>query len=100
MLIIPRAENDDSGENMKYNTEFGYSRKDVILIGGGLIAVGFGIKYGLQIGGVDPLQAGTYAQLAIFLGGLVAWVASYVFRVSTKVRVSLQQFANTAFSTL
>lgn len=74
---------------MKYNTEFGYSRKDVIFIGVGLIVGGFGAKYGFEVAGVDPLQAGTYAQLVIFLGGLVAWVATYVFRVSTKVGVCL-----------
>lgn len=31
------------------NTEFGYSRKDIILIGAGLIALGFAMYYGLQV---------------------------------------------------
>ena len=31
------------------NTEFGYSRKDVILIGGGLIGAGYALYYGLQV---------------------------------------------------
>ena len=32
------------------NTEFGYSRKDVMLIGGGLTGAGFALYYGLQVG--------------------------------------------------
>lgn len=31
------------------NTEFGYSRKDIILIGAGLIGFGFALYYGLQV---------------------------------------------------
>ena len=32
------------------NTEFGYSRKDVILIGAGMIGAGYALYYGLQVG--------------------------------------------------
>ena len=32
------------------NTEFGYSRKDIILLGAGLIAFGYALYYGLQVG--------------------------------------------------
>lgn len=35
---------------MQKSTEFGYSRKDVILIGGGLIGAGYALYYGLQVG--------------------------------------------------
>lgn len=31
------------------NTEFGYSRKDVILIGAGMIGAGYAMYYGLQV---------------------------------------------------
>lgn len=34
---------------MQYNSEFGYSRKDVILIGGGILGLGYGMYYGLQV---------------------------------------------------
>lgn len=37
------------------NTEFGYSRKDVILIGGGLIGAGYAMYYGLQVQAGRPL---------------------------------------------
>ncbi len=36
------------------STEFGYSRKDIILLGAGLIAFGYALYYGLQVG---PLPA-------------------------------------------
>ena len=68
----------------QYNTEFGYSRKDIILIGVGLIALGYALYYGLQAGGMDPGMAGNYVQLVIFLGICVGWIGSYLYRVSTK----------------
>lgn len=34
---------------LQKNTEFGYSRKDIILIGAGLIGFGFALYYGLQV---------------------------------------------------
>ena len=43
---------------VKYNTEFGYSRKDVILIGVGLIALGYALYYGLQAAGMEAGMAG------------------------------------------
>jgi hypothetical protein len=42
-----QATNDSS--NSTPNKEFGYSRKDVILIGVGLIALGYAMYYGLQV---------------------------------------------------
>lgn len=35
---------------LQRNTEFGYSRKDVILIGAGMIGAGYALYYGLQVG--------------------------------------------------
>lgn len=37
------------------NTEFGYSRKDIILLGVGLIGLGYAAYYGLQVGNMLPL---------------------------------------------
>ena len=75
----------DDDTNVQYNTEFGYSRKDIILIGVGLFGVGFGLYYGLQAAfGMDAIMAGNYAQLIIFVGLCFGWVGSYLFRVATK----------------
>lgn len=87
--VVARAEADDEEEPVVLNTEFGYSRKDVILIGVGLVGGGYALKFAFELVGVDTLQAGTYAQLIIFLGALVAWVGTYIFRVSTKVELIL-----------
>lgn len=70
---------------MQYNTEFGYSRKDIILIGAGLIGLGYVLYYGLQtVFGMDAAMAGNWVQLVIFLGICVGWIGSYLFRVATK----------------
>eukprot|EP00983_Pelagomonas_calceolata_P046685 1140294-Pelagomonas_calceolata.AAC.4 len=70
---------------VKYNTEFGYSRKDVTLICAGLIALGYALYYGLQAAGMDAGMAGNWVQLAIFVGICIGWVSTYLFRVATKV---------------
>lgn len=69
---------------MQKNTEFGYSRKDVLIIGFGLIAFGYILYYGLQAAGLDAGLAGNWVQLIIFLGICVGWVGSYLFRVANK----------------
>lgn len=74
-----------------YNKEFGYSRKDIIIIGVGLIALGYASYYGLQAAGVEAGMAGNFVQLAIFLGICVFWVSTYVYRVATKVWCSKRQ---------
>jgi Protein of unknown function (DUF3007) len=66
------------------STEFGYSRKDIILIGAGLIGFGYVLYYGLQASGMDAGMAGNWVQLIIFLGICVVWVGSYLWRVATK----------------
>jgi hypothetical protein len=68
-----------------YNTEFGYSRKDIFLIGGGLIGLGYAMYYGLQATGMEPGIAGNWVQATIFLGICVGWVSTYLYRVATKV---------------
>lgn len=71
---------------VQYNTEFGYSRKDVILIGVGLVAFGYAMYYGLQAAGIDALAAGSVTQLVVFLGLCFGWVGTYINRVANKVR--------------
>lgn len=82
---------DSPDPNLKYNTEFGYSRKDVILIGVGLIALGYVLYYGLQAAGLDAGIAGNWVQLIIFMGICVGWVSTYIFRVATKQMTYVKQ---------
>lgn len=76
---------------MQYNTDFGYSRKDVILIGVGLIAIGYALYYGLQSFGMDAGMAGNWVQLIIILGICFGWVSSYFYRVATKNMTYVKQ---------
>lgn len=68
-----------------YNTEFGYSRKDVLLIIVGLIGLGVVMYEGLQAMGMDAGIAGNWVQATIFLGICVGWVSTYLWRVANKV---------------
>lgn len=79
---------------MVYNTEFGYSRKDVFLIGFGLIALGYVMYYGLQATGMEPGIAGNWVQAIIFLGICVGWVSTYIYRVATKQMTYVKQLEN------
>ncbi|EFJ21764.1 hypothetical protein SELMODRAFT_176005 [Selaginella moellendorffii] len=63
---------------------FGYTRKDVLLIGIGITIFGFGLKSGLELIGLDSLKAGNVVQLVMVLGLTVGWILSYVLRVSNK----------------
>jgi len=73
------------------NKEFGYSRKDIILIGVGILVAGFGSYFGMLAAGVDLILAGNI-EVAIFVLGLtVAWTASYVFRVAKKDMTYVKQ---------
>lgn len=58
-------------------------RIDVIGIGIGVFALGGGLYLTLKILGLDTLNAGIWSQV-IFLGGLLGWVATYLFRVVNK----------------
>lgn len=87
--LVARA--GDNGTGTKYNKEFGYSRKDVILIGVGLIALGYALYYGLQAMGMDAGFAGNWVQLIIFLGICVGWISTYLFRVATKQMTYVKQ---------
>ncbi|XP_057749092.1 uncharacterized protein LOC130968030 isoform X2 [Arachis stenosperma] len=70
---------------------FGYTRKDVLLIGLGVTFLGIALKAGLEFVGVDPLQAGNVVQLVLVLGLTVGWISTYIFRVSNKEMTYAQQ---------
>ncbi|CAL1368951.1 unnamed protein product [Linum trigynum] len=74
----------EDGSLDKGKTPFGYTRKDVILIGVGLTLLGYGMKSGLEYVGVDSLQAGNVVEVLLVLGLTVGWIFSYIFRVSNK----------------
>jgi len=76
---------------VNYNKQFGYSRKDVLIIGVALMALGYAAYYGLQAVGVEPGMAGNFVQLAVFLGICVFWVSTYVYRVATKQMTYVKQ---------
>lgn len=70
---------------LQKSTEFGYSRKDVILIGTSIFGGGFAMYYGLQAGGVSAGMAGNFVQLFVVLGLCIGWIGSYIYRVANKV---------------
>jgi hypothetical protein len=74
-----------------YGTEFGYTRKDIFLLGFGLIGLGYVMYYGLQAIGMEPGMAGNWVQLLIFLGICVGYVSTYVYRVATKQMTYVKQ---------
>ncbi|KAK3162224.1 hypothetical protein QOZ80_1BG0087020 [Eleusine coracana subsp. coracana] len=83
--LVPRSSTSDSQATTKQEkAPFGYTRKDVLLIGLGVTAFGVGLKSGLEFLGVDPLQAGNVVQLLVVLGMTVGWISTYMFRVANK----------------
>ncbi|KAG5604286.1 hypothetical protein H5410_025778 [Solanum commersonii] len=79
------------GQDKACFTPFGYTRKDVLLIGLGVTLLGVGLKSGLEYLGFDPLQAGNVVQLVLVLGLTVGWISTYIFRVSNKEMTYAQQ---------
>lgn len=71
-----------------YNKEFGYSRKDVLIIIVGLLGAGILMYEGLKASGMDAGMAGNWVQLIIFMGICVGWVSTYIWRVATKVSLT------------
>eukprot|EP00892_Ulva_mutabilis_P003426 jgi/Ulvmu1/1455/UM011_0185.1 len=88
--VLAKAEEGDT-DPVQYNQQFGYSRKDVILIGVGLIAFGYAVYYGLQATGMEAGMAGNFTQLFIFVGLCIGWIGSYVFRVANKDMTYVKQ---------
>lgn len=65
-------------------------RIDVIGIGIGVFATG-GLAYlGLQVAGLGNLEAGIWSQL-LLVGGLIGWVVTYVWRVTSQKMTYHQQ---------
>ncbi|XP_062118043.1 uncharacterized protein LOC133831680 [Humulus lupulus] len=97
VFTVPRcsgssdSNNSENDSSNKAKTPFGYNRKDVILIGIGVTALGVGLKSGLEFVGVDPLQAGNVVQLVLVLGLTIGWISTYIFRVSNKEMTYAQQ---------
>ncbi|GAB4850517.1 hypothetical protein Ancab_029827 [Ancistrocladus abbreviatus] len=95
--VLPRSNGSPSSNHIKDDTSdqtkapFGYTRKDVLLIGVGVTAIGVGLKSGLEYAGVDPLQSGNVVQLVVVLGLTVGWISTYIFRVSNKEMTYAQQ---------
>lgn len=81
----------EEGSSDQRKAPFGYTRKDVLLIGFGLTFFGIGLKSGLEYVGVDPLQAGNVVQLVLVLGLTIGWISTYIFRVSNKEMTYAQQ---------
>ncbi|XP_054808045.1 uncharacterized protein LOC129310198 [Prosopis cineraria] len=82
---------EDAPSDQTEKTPFGYTRKDVLLIGLGVTVLGIALKSGLEFVGVDPLQAGNVVQLVLVLGLTVGWISTYIFRVSNKEMTYAQQ---------
>ncbi|VVA19540.1 PREDICTED: DUF3007 domain-containing [Prunus dulcis] len=97
IMTIPRSSSSDSNgteddsSDLAKKKPFGYSRKDVLLIGLGVTGIGIGLKSGLEFAGVDPLQAGNVVQLVLVLGLTIGWISTYIFRVSNKEMTYAQQ---------
>ncbi|KFM24688.1 hypothetical protein F751_2405 [Auxenochlorella protothecoides] len=81
-------------QSSKEPIEFGHTRKDVVLIGVGLIGVGYAMYYGLQALGLDAGSAGNWVQLSVFLGICVFWIGSYIWRVGTKNMTYAKQLSD------
>lgn len=65
-------------------------RIDIIGIGLGIFLAG-GLGYwGLEAAGLDSTQAGIWSQV-LLVGGLLGWVATYLFRAGTKTMTYHQQ---------
>lgn len=62
-----------------------------MLIGVGITGLGFGMYYGLQSMGMDPIWAGNWVQITFVLGLTIAWVGSYVSRVFNKDMTYVKQ---------
>eukprot|EP00882_Tetradesmus_deserticola_P033480 GHRQ01038252.1.p1 GENE.GHRQ01038252.1~~GHRQ01038252.1.p1 ORF type:complete len:220 (+),score=66.33 GHRQ01038252.1:313-972(+) len=83
---LPARAEPEGEHDVVYNKEFGYSRKDVLIIIVALIGAGVLMYEGLQAAGMSAGMAGNWVQLTIFLGICVGWVSTYIWRVANKVR--------------
>lgn len=88
--VVVRASNEGDTDS-KRPVEFGYSRKDIILIGTGIIAFGYALYYGLQATGMEPGMAGNFVQLGVVLAMCIGWVSTYFWRVANKQMTYVKQ---------
>ncbi|MFQ4138900.1 DUF3007 family protein [Nodosilinea sp. PGN35] len=65
-------------------------RIDVIAIGIGIFLAGGGLFLAFRLLGLDGIDAGIWSQ-AVMVGGVVAWLASYLLRVVTRNMTLNQQ---------
>ncbi|MBE9139056.1 DUF3007 family protein [Nodosilinea sp. LEGE 07088] len=65
-------------------------RIDVIAIGLGIFLAGGGLFLGFRLFGLDGISAGIWSQV-VMVGGVVAWLASYLLRVFTRNMTLNQQ---------
>jgi hypothetical protein len=65
-------------------------RIDVIAVGIGIFLAGGGLFLGFRLFGLDGISAGIWSQ-AVMVGGVVAWLASYLLRVVTRNMTLNQQ---------
>ena len=87
----PRSTSLSLSPSPLFQPAFGYTRKDVLLIGGGIFAAGYAAYYGLQAAGLDAGAAGNYVQLTVFVALTFGWVGSYLWRVGTKNMTYVRQ---------
>uniref|UniRef100_A0A0D9YGA4 Uncharacterized protein n=1 Tax=Oryza glumipatula TaxID=40148 RepID=A0A0D9YGA4_9ORYZ len=115
-LVVRSSSSDETNSTTEEKTPFGYTRKDVLLIGVGVTLLGYGLKYGLEVTslllGFDFIikytsltnmyafpftslpqlnTAGNAVQLIIVLGMTVGWISTYMFRVANKDMTYAQQ---------
>lgn len=81
----------EDGSKAEEKTKFGYNRKDILLLGAGLIGLGYALYYGLQATGMDAGQAGNVVQLTILLGICFGYISTYIFRVANKDMTYVKQ---------
>ena len=94
-VLVPNRRQQQQKQHTRYRLKatrddgddvpFGYTRLDVILIGGGVTGLGFAAYYGLQeVAGFDAQWAGNVVQLTFVMLLTLLWVGSYIQRVFNK----------------
>ena len=85
------SEGGSTGSGDPEPVPFGYTRKDVLLIGFGTTAAGVVMYNSLQQFGMSQTNAGNIVQLTFVLGLTLVWVGSYLFRVKNKEMTYVKQ---------
>ena len=85
------SEETEAGGGESEAVPFGYTRKDVLLIGFGTTAGGILMYNALQQFGMSSANAGNIVQITFVFGLTLVWVASYLFRVKNKEMTYVKQ---------